>query len=177
MKPDKILARLSPRERYSVYAMLACVGLFVLIQWVVFPLMERRDQLRRNIRIKETTLLDIQLLKVEYEELKASSALWKEKIGTRPPGFTLFSFMDELAGKAGVEIAYMKPSTSKPKNSPYTISKVELKLQGITIKQLPPFLHMVETSEYMVYIRRMSITKKEKEGTIDVVLQVETFEA
>jgi len=87
--------------------------------------------------------------------------------------------LDQLAGEAGIKdhIAYMKPSKSRPKNSPYNLSMVELKLQGISIKQLTPYLYMVETSKNMVFIRRISITKTGKEGMIDAILQVETFEA
>ena len=71
----------------------------------------------------------------------------------------------------------MKPSTSAQKNSPYKISQVEMKLQGITLRQLTTYLHMVELSKNMVYIKKLSILKTGKpKGFVDAVLQVETTE-
>ena len=71
----------------------------------------------------------------------------------------------------------MKPSTSVQKDSPYKISQVEMKLQSLTLEQLTTYLHMIETSKNMVYIKRLSILKTGKqEGFIDAVIQVETVE-
>lgn len=171
------LKRLNKRETYAVIAAAVFLSLFLVLQFGVFPLFEWRNRVERSLRLKESQFAEIHLLKAEYDSLESTGELWKEKIGKRPRGFTLFSFMDQLAGKAGVNIAYMKPSTSKSKDSPFTVSKVELKLSGITLKQLTPFLHMVETSENMVFIKRISITRTGDEGYVDVVLQAETFEA
>jgi len=173
------LNRLSRRERYSVYAAAAIVFLFIAIEFIVTPIMERRERLESAVRQKQATLADMQAMKLEYESLKDENERFKRNFSDRPRGFTLFSFLDQLAGEAGIKdhIAYMKPSKSRPKNSPYNLSMVELKLQGISIKQLTPYLYMVETSKNMVFIRRISITKTGKEGMIDAILQVETFEA
>ena len=71
----------------------------------------------------------------------------------------------------------MKPSTSVQKGSLYKISQVEMKLQSLTLEQLTTYLHMIETSKNMVYIKRLSILKTSKpEGFIDAVIQVEAVE-
>jgi len=171
------LKKLNQRERYALYSGAAFIALFILLQWGIFPFMNWKDRIHRGVILKEKDLVEILLLREDYDALKNTGELWKEKIRRRPQGFTLFSFMDQLAGKAGIEIASMKPATVKAKNSPYTISKVEVKLSGIGMKKLTPFLHMVESSENMVFIRRMSITRTGDDGSIEVVLQVETFEA
>ncbi len=171
------LSRLSKRERYAVIGGVIALCLFILIQFIIFPFIDRQKNLERRLHAKEKILAELKTLKSEYETLTKTSGDWENKLKRRPKGFTLFSFMDELAQKAKVEIAYMKPSSSKPKGGRFTISKVELKLQKINMKKLTPFLHMVETSPNMVFIRRISITKKGKEGFVDVVIQVETFEA
>jgi general secretion pathway protein M len=72
----------------------------------------------------------------------------------------------------------MKPSTTTQKNGFHKISQVEMKLQGLTLKQLTTYLHMVETSKNMVYINKLSILKTGKDkGLIDAVLQAETLES
>jgi len=118
-------------------------------------------------------------LKSEYNTIKKRTELSKLRFEKREKGFTLFSFLDKLTGKAGIKnhVIYMKPSTSVQKNSPFKISQVEMKLQGLTLKQLTSYLHMVETSKNLANIKRLSISKTGKqEGFIDAVLQVETAE-
>jgi len=118
-------------------------------------------------------------LRSEYEAITQKAHLSKSRFAKRQKGFTLFSFLDRLAGETGLkdDIIYMKPSTSVQKNSPIKLSKVEMKLQAITLKQLAAYLYRVETSENVVTVKRLSISKtgKQKEF-IDAVLQVETFE-
>jgi len=71
----------------------------------------------------------------------------------------------------------MKPTSTKQKDAPYSLSLVEMKLNGITMEQITRFLYRIETSQNMIHVRRLSLNKKEeKEGLLNVILQVETFE-
>jgi general secretion pathway protein M len=97
----------------------------------------------------------------------------------RSSGFTLFSFLDTLAGQVGLKdrIAYMKPSKTTLENTPYTLSVVETKLQNITMKQLTSYLYRIETSNNLVRVKGLSISKTGKQaGTVDAVLLAETFD-
>jgi len=171
--------KLKKRERYAIYAAGVFICLFVGLQFIVFPFMDKREQVQRALEAKTRILADIVLLKAEYESLHRRTDLTKSKFSKRPRGFTLFSFLDDLAGKARIKsnITYMKPSTSMQKNSPYKLSLVEMKLQAVTLNQLTTYLHMVETSPNMVRVKRLSILKKENQKNgINVVLQMETLE-
>ena len=71
----------------------------------------------------------------------------------------------------------MKPSTSNLKNSSYTLSTVEIKLTSLTMEQLTVFLYGIEDPPNMVWIKRISISKGDKnESLLNSVLQVETFQ-
>jgi general secretion pathway protein M len=71
----------------------------------------------------------------------------------------------------------MKPSKKAQKNSPYKISRVEMKLEAISLEQLANYLYGIETSQNMVDITKISISKKDKkQGLLTAVLQVETVE-
>jgi len=171
--------KLTRREKYSIYAASGIICLFVLIQFIVFPTVDKREHLKRTLQVKTKILEEMIALKSEYDAINKKTDLSKVHFARREKGFTLFSFLDKLTGEAGIKdhITYMKPSTSVQKNSPYKISKVEMKLQGLTLQQLTSYLHMVETSKNMVRIKRLSISKTGKqEGFIDAVLQVETSE-
>ena len=171
--------KLTRREKYSIYAASGVICLFVLIHFIVFPTVGKRERLKRTLQVKTKILEEMIALKSEYDAINKKTDLSKVHFAGRETGFTLFSFLDKLTGEAGIKdhITYMKPSTSVQKNRPYKISKVEMKLQGLTLQQLTSYLHMVETSKNMVRIKRLSISKTGKqEGFIDAVLQVETSE-
>ncbi len=171
--------KLSKRERYAVSLAGAFIGLFITVNFIIFPVMDRQDRLKRMLTAKQAVLAQMQALKSEYDLLITKNDRSKARLEKRQRNFTLFSFLDKLAGNAGVKdhISYMKPSKSNLKNSEYKISMVEMKFQTVNMDQLLPYLYLVESSENSVFIRRVSITQAGKEeGFIDAVLQVETFE-
>ena len=91
----------------------------------------------------------------------------------------MYAFLNRLAAEAKIKdrITNMKPTKKVQKNSPYKLSRVEMKLDAITLEQLTNYLYKVETSKNMVDIKKISITKKDKkQGLITAVLQVETVE-
>ena len=171
--------KLTKREKYTIYALSGVIFLFILIQFIVFPSIDKRKRLKRTLQVKEDALLEMIALKSEYDAIEKRTNLAKVSFENREKGFTLFSFLDRLTGKARIKeyVTYMKPSTTVQKNNSYKISQVEMKLQGLTLQQLTTYLHMVETSKNMVYVKRLSISKTGKqEGFVDAVFQVETVE-
>ena len=171
--------KLTWREKYSIYAASGIICLFIVMQFIVLPVFDKQDRLERSLKVKTEILQRMITLKSEHDAIIQRTDLAKIHFENREKGFTLFSFLDKLSGKAGIKdhITYMKPSTTVQKNSPYKTSRVEMKLRGLTLQQLTVYLHMVETSKNMVNVKRLSISKTGKpEGFIDAVLQVETSE-
>jgi len=169
---------LSRREKYAVGIGAGFICLFVFVQFILFPYFDNQERLTRALQVKTKVLEDMQILKSEYDAIQKSADISKVRLSGREEGFTLFSFLDKLAGQTGVKehISYMKPSISGQKESSYKISSVEMKLQAVSMEQLTAYLYMVETSRNMVRIKRISILKTGKqEGFIDAVLQVETL--
>lgn len=171
--------KLNKRETYAVYTAAGLLGLFVLIQFVLLPLFERSERLQRQILVKTDALQKMRALTVEYEAIRKEAEVMKMHFAEREKGFSLFSFLDRLAGEANIKshITYMKPSTATKKKVPFKTSMVEMKLQAVTMKQLTSYLHMIETSKNAVTLSTVSISRTSKpEGFIDAVLNVETFE-
>jgi len=175
----KWLTQLNSRERMALSVGGLCIVGFILIEFIIVPLQNNRDQRERAIEAKRQILAEMKGLIGEFGRLNTQNQSFEKQYADRPQNFTLFSFLDQSAGQAGIKdhIAYMKPSKTRPKNSTLQISKVELKLQEITMGQLTPYLHAVETSPNMLFIRRISISQAGKEGFIDAVILVETLEA
>jgi general secretion pathway protein M len=140
---------------------------------------DQKERLERVLDVNLKDLMEIQQLKSEYEALNRRADTSRFRFERRSREFTLFSFLDRLAGEVGIKenIAYMKPSTTSQKESPYKISLVEMKLNGISMEQMTQFLHKIETSQNMVSIKRLSLTKPEEaQNRINAVMQVQTFE-
>ena len=173
------ITNLNKREKMAVAAAAAAIVIFVVLQFLVFPLFEKNDQLSRTLATRQQELEQIRMLQAEYRKTTQNAEQAQQFIKKRRRGFTLFSFLETLAGKTKVKqhIAYMRPTTTAQKDSPYRLSMVEMKLQDITMSQLLAYLHGVETSRDMISIKRLSISKGEKKADlINTVFQVETLE-
>lgn len=171
--------KLNQREKISVAAAAAVIVIFLLLQLLVFPLFEKNEVLARTLATRQQELEQIRLLQAEYRQTAALAERAQRHLKTRPRSFTLFSFLETLAGQTGVksQIAYMKPSSITQKETPYRLSTVEMKLQDITMSQLLAYLHGIETSRDMLSIKRLSIAKGEQQADlISTVFQVETLE-
>lgn len=171
---------LNKREKIAVTGAAVFLSVFIISQFIIVPVFEKRDGLRQQLTDKKNIQLDMKILKSDYFTMKGRLESSRQGLKQRPGNFTLFSFLDRLAGDTNLKdhIAYMKPSSTVKEDSGLKISRVELKLQEVTIKDLTSYLFKVETSENMVIVKRLSITKTGKNtGLISAVLQVETFES
>ena len=179
MKLPAIFKNLNKRERYGIMLAAGAIGIFLIAVLVVEPFFSRAANMKNSLQTKADMLVEMQRMRSEYAGLTQQAKISTSRFARRQKGFTLFSFLDRLAGEAGIkdQISYMKPSKTVQKNSPYKISRVEMKLDAITLEQLANYLHGVETSENMVDVKKISISKKDKtQGLLTAVLQVETIE-
>jgi general secretion pathway protein M len=171
--------KLTRREKAALVAAFTAVGIFIAWQFMASPVLNSKKRLERNLDAKTRILAEMRLLKADYESLGNQNDLSRINFGTREKGFTLFSFLDKLSGQADIKehIAYMKPTTTVPKDGAFKLSQVEIKLSAVNLKQLTSYLYMIETSKNMVFVKRISMDQSSRpEGFIDVIMQVETYE-
>ena len=174
-----ILARLNQREKVALGIGIGFVGIFILVKFFVFPFVDKRERLERSLAVHTRNYEEIQQLRASYLAIQDRAAQSKIRFERRRRGFTLFSFLEELADQVGIKdrITSMKPTSSKLKDSPYTQSLVDMKLNGISMEQMTQFIYRIETSQNMIHIKRLSLSKKEDEKSLlNVILQVETYE-
>ena len=171
--------KLNKRERYIIFGAVCILSFIVVSQFIVTPFFDKRNRMKESLKSRQVMLAKMQQWQAEFKALKNDTQISKSRFARRSKKFKLFSFMDQLAVQAGIKdrVTYMKPSKGVQKNGGYRISRVEMKLDAITLDQLVTYLHGVETSENMVDVIKLSITKKDKtQGLISVVMQVETAE-
>ena len=170
--------QLNTRERIAVCSALLVVGVLIVAEWGVFPVIRHRQSLDQAILTKALEFEEIQGLQNTHALLKKNAEAVRSRVALREKGFTLFSYLDQSAGNTGVKehIAYMKPSGSDLQSSDFKVFQVEMKLQSISLHQLSAFLYGVETADGLVRVKKASISRtgQSAEG-IDVVLWVETI--
>ncbi len=172
------MMKLERREKILVSLAACCIAVFVLFQFIIFPFFDRREVIGRGIDAKRAGLKEIVKLRGEYESYKRGADGIQRYLRSRMKSFTLFSFLDQAAGKARVKdhIKYMKPSASHS-NGRFKESMVEMKLDKISLKQLVDYLYLIESPENVVSIKRISIKdSKSAPGYLDAVMQVLTIE-
>lgn len=171
--------KLGNREKYLVKLGAGCLAVFLLLQVFVFPFFEKRSRIRKGLAAKEQSLREIVKLRSELEVLEKGSEDIRKSLSKRTPGFTLFSYLEEAANKADIKerIKYMKPSSSSSGAGPFKESSVEMRLDAITLQELIQYLHLIESPDELVNIKRLSIGQNTKEkGYLDAIVQVVTFQ-
>jgi len=168
------MVKITPRDRRVLLVGGVFVLLFLVMQFVVFPLVDNRERLQKGVAARENGLVEMRELQARYRELHGKADTLFDQLITRDPGFSLFSFLEQSAAKTKVKknIAYMKPSEVAD-DGPFKEIFIEMKLQTVTLKQLVGFLKLVESPENIVALKRISIQENKKaKQTLDVVLQV-----
>jgi general secretion pathway protein M len=170
--------RLEKREKYILlFGVFFVIG-FIVLQAMVLPYVDARQTMTRSLSRNESELVDIQLLRQEYLELKSRQGDIEKRLTARTPGFSLFSFLEEQAAATKVKnsVTYMKPSANEIDEG-FNESIVEMKMERVTLDQLVAFLVKIESEEKIVSIQRISIQENgEEEGLLDTVLSIKTFE-
>lgn len=168
---------LNPRERWVLAGGAVFLFCFILFQFVLMPFFDAKENVTKSITRKESELIKIKALRQEYLGLKAEEGDVQSRLEERDTNFTLFTFLDEQSGKAGVkkQIQYMKPSLVDGEEI-YDESIVDLKIEKISLYSLVEFLLLIESKENVVFIKRMSIQENsEGQGYLDSLIQLATY--
>ncbi len=170
--------KLEPRERLVIFGGIAILICFFFLQFVITPYHTASKNLDRSLANKRADIVELKLLQQEYRTLQEQAGGIRKQLETRPPNFSLFSFLDGQASEAAVKdfISYMKPSSAEIGDGDLLESLVEMKLQEIGLKQLVDFLQRIESPENVVSIKRISVQENGKqENSLDVIMQIVTF--
>ena len=137
------------------------------IQWLIFPLLDHREKLTSRIERSEKRLQEMIHLEQTYRDVVGENTRVEEGLSGRKPNFTLFAFLESLASREGLKrnIEYMRPSV-KSLGDKHQEEQVEMRLSGVTITGLIPYLYNIETAPEQVRIKRLSIRPQQKEQSL-----------
>lgn len=169
--------KFAKREKYFVFLAGCLVAIILLLETIIVPFFENKEHLERGISASEGQLRRLAELSENRVELSKASGDIDKILSNRERGFTLFSFLENIARSVGIakNITSMKPSDSKGPGD-YRESTVEIKLESITIDQLTDYLYRIEAPEELIFIKRISISdNKREEGYLDSIISVFTY--
>lgn len=173
-----LLQRLSLRERYMVAAGTIFVLLFLFYQIVVGPFFTSKQQLERSLKNKARDVVELKLLQKQYQQVSGNKKAIAERLQTRDPGFSLFTFVEQQVDLVRMKerVTLIKPAQSEYENG-LRQSIIELKIEGIVLAQLVDFLALIESFDKVVFVERIAVQTNGREaGLLDATLSVLTFE-
>lgn len=173
-------AQMSTREKNIVYGAGICICVMLIYFVIIGPIINTAGNNKRLLNIRKDEYSKMLQIHEQVNKIKQQSAVSNRHTIGRSEDFTLFSFLEKIAGTTGVKdkITYMKPETSVQKETQVELSLVEMKLSGVDMKQLLAYLYNIETSENMIFVRGISITKAGRDkNLLNVVLQMETVKS
>jgi len=165
---------LSRRDKMALTIGCGLLVLFVVVQYIFFPLLDKRKRLHKTVASREVALSTMRDLQTQYGQFDAQSHGLEQQLAKRAVDFSLFAFLEKMATESRVKdhILYMKPSAAVGEGAMRQVM-VEMKLQIIGLQQLVTFLERIESPEKVVTVKRISIQENKKsKGTLDVIIQV-----
>ncbi len=173
--------RLMKREKW----MLTILGLFFLVMaviiFVVVPAGARRAKLDKTIVKKQAELDRVLALRAEWLRVSVVRDETLAKIKSRGKDFAIFSYLENLAGQAGLkdQIQYMRPLSLAQDDvrEGFVKKGLEVQLKGVGLKQLVDYLYKIEYSDKILrleYIRLKPLYTDP--DIINATLRVVTYE-
>jgi type II secretory pathway component PulM len=167
--------RLSPRERGLVGLAAGVLLVFVIVLSTVSI---NRSLSRRESRIqtKLEQLEEISQLTGGFRAAEQQRADLERRL--RGNQIRLFTYLDDLARKQGVEIGGMNDRGSQPagNDSGITESSVEVNFMRISLDKLVRFLQEVESGSGLVKVTKLQIRPRSDQPVIDAWLTVTTYQ-
>ena len=168
------------REKALIGLGIVIILALAYIMLVVSPASSRRKALERYIAKKEADFSEICTLRSEWEGFQKRRAEAERIMKGRGQRFTLLSYLEGITRKLGIntKIHYMKPlSFSDEKSGNIRTEGIEIKLDGISSRDLIPLLQQIEYAGKLLSIKRIKIQKvsKDKDEYLKITLQVHTY--
>jgi type II secretory pathway component PulM len=175
----KFWERLGAREKRYILAGAGIAIAILLVQFAIVPFWEDRERVAKSIETQEKILNEMNTQLAEYRLLKRDMDSLQRAIESRPPNFTLYSFVERKAREAGVRgnIKSINPSRGLSAGS-YEETMAEVSLEKITTRQLVQFLYLADSPHDAVRIRKLTVRKStESPEYLAATVQLATYQA
>ena len=148
---------LSQRERRVLIAA-GAVCICLLLYLGVDSVVQRYERLEDKITSTRGEMQKIARLRTQYMEAHEQLVDIKEKLDRMERGFSLLSFIEDLANKQNIRenIGSVKPKKI-PLNDDYDENIVELKMDNVSLSELVDFIYKIENSGHLLKVKRLRV--------------------
>lgn len=154
------MRKLSKREQVLIGVGL-CLALILGLSELVFrPLWTRHSELIRKIERTERDLSQIQALFTRFRKFDSLLADIERRLIQKGDKFSLFSFLEESARKAGVKdrLVAMTPSQSSTVEG-YQKLEIAIRFEDLTMEQMVKFLKEVENAPRFIRVDQLRVDR------------------
>ncbi|ACL06820.1 hypothetical protein Dalk_5150 [Desulfatibacillum aliphaticivorans] len=172
--------RLGNREKLILAAGIFVAFAILVHAFIITPALEGSRKRQAELRKMESNLVSIMELAEEYKKAKMNTnGDWDKLINRKD--FSLDNYLGQLARQAGVmgKTKYIKSSKKPIANSDFVQTIADIKLDDVTTEELLNYLHKIETSPNFLSVRRITVTRSQREDDygVSATFQVTTIEA
>ncbi len=174
----KFWDNLGTREKLYIKAGAGIGCVILLFQFAILPFWEDRARVEKAVETQEKILEEMHAQLGEYRLLKHDTDALQRAIASRPPNFTLYSFVERKAREAGVRgnIKAIQPSRGLSTGS-LEEATADVSLEKITTRQLVRFLYFADSPRDAVRIRKIAVRKSmESPEYLTVTVQLATYQ-
>jgi type II secretory pathway component PulM len=175
----KFWENLGARERFYILAGMGIAILLLLVQFAILPFWEERERVAKAVAAQEKILAEMTSQLAEYSVLKQDMDSLQGAIASRPPHFTLYSFVERKARESGVRsnVKSIHPSRGMSAGT-YEETIADVSLEKITTRQLVHFLYHADSPREAVRVRKLTVRKSaESSEYLTVTVQLATYQA
>lgn len=167
------LTQREKRVLIAAAATIVAVVLYLNVEGVI----ENYSGLKHKIEGERLELRKISHLRDQYLQTRQQLQLVKASLDKRRKGFSVLSFIEDLANKENIR---ENISSVKPKKislgEEFEETMVEIKMDDITLPKLVDFIFKIEASGHLLKVKRLRIkTRYDDRNLLHVTLQVTTF--
>lgn len=166
---------LTPRERLSLWAVAAVLGLALVWLAVVRPLQGARADAEARVGRAEAQIGMMIRLRAQYDEIAGRLGTVETRIARGPKG-NIFTTLETLARNSAVKIESLEPQAA-PAGDRYVEEKVQVVLKAVTLRQLVQYLDQIESTPQLLSIKALRIRQRaDRAELLDVTFTVSSFE-
>jgi len=170
------LDKLSSRDRKLLLLMVSAIALFVVFL-AAHGLSSAAAQKAHRIDGEQKQLREVATLTAGYRQAETQRQQTESKLKNHAVR-DLFSYLEELGKKDGLDIGGMTDKGSAPagdKSSKLMQSSVEVTLTHVQLDKLTKFLNDVENNPGMVRVTRLSVRPRNDDAVLDAWFTVSTY--
>ena len=160
---------LNPREKKMVYSGAVAVAL-ILGYLILAPVLYRKARWENEmIPAREKDLVEMKLLAHEVAQLKQQV----RDLPAPPADFSLFSYLESVAGQAGIKLDSLKPGPNLSEGGIEALT-MDVKIRETMLAPLKEFLYNLEVGgKYPLMVRKFHAKRSFKDiNLLEVSFQV-----